>query len=203
MRSRWIRITGTALGAIILGAIGSGLWSELLAPTWNLCLALVVKLFAYSSDSFRDSIYLEAAKGFHEKHSLAVLTLTLALIAGVYTGILMMLAFYRYERPKNTIRRFMKSEYEYVVFSFFAFVALTSIVMIIFIAIHSSYSNKVTTNSLNSIEIVAPYLGIEETLQLRSQFYSIKTRRDYDAFYSRMRLIGEKNKLDLPLSMPL
>jgi predicted membrane-bound spermidine synthase len=200
MNRRWMKFAGAALGAIILGAIGSGLWAELLSPAWNHTVELIVRLFSYFSDSFKDSVYLEAAKGFHEKHSLAVLTLLLGMLTGLYVSSLMVRVIFRLERPKDAIRRVLNHKYEMYAFSF---MVLSLVAMFIFMTIYSSYSNKITTRSLNSIEIVAPYVGTDEALQLRSQFHLMKTRTDYETFYRRMKAIGDKYTLQLPVSEPL
>jgi hypothetical protein len=200
MGTRFIKIAGTALAAILLGAIGSGVWSELLSPLWNAFIVIIVKLFTYFSSSLTDSIYFEAAKGFHEKHALSLLLLITGMLTGVFVTLIAARLLLRIDRPKDVVVRFVRSKYEYFVFSF---ILLVPIVMSMFIAFYSSYSNKVTTSSLNSIDIVAPYVGVDEALRLKSQFHQIKSRKDYVTFYSRMKDIGEKNKLVLPLTEPL
>jgi hypothetical protein len=198
--TRYIKIVGTALGAILLGAIGSGVWSELLAPLWNSLLTIIVKVFAYFSDSFKNSIYEEAAKGFHEKYSLTVLMILLGMFIGIYIALLVSHFLLQFERPQDAVKRFMRSRYEFIAFSFMVLVFVT---MCTFVSIHSAYANKITTRSLNSIYIVAPYVDNSEVLRLKSQFHQIKTAGDYKAFYFRLKDLGEKHKLALPLFEPL
>lgn len=200
MRTRFIKIAGTALGAILVGAIGSGVWSELLSPLWNAFVVIIIKLFTYFSESLRDSIYFEAAKGFHEGYALSVLMLITGMFTGIFFCLVAARLLLRFDGPKDALVKFVRSRYEYFAFSF---MVLVPIVMLIILALYSSYSNTVTTSSLNSIEIVAPYVGVDEVLRLKSQFHQIKSRRDYVTFYSRMKDIGEKNKVSLPLTEPL
>lgn len=123
---------------------------------------------------------------------------------GIFTGILLATVFIlfllKFDRSEDALVKYAGSKYSFPI-SFF--ITLVLMVMVTFIAFYSSYTNKVITGALNSIEIVIPYVGIDETLRLKSQFHQMKSRKDYAVFYSRMKSIEGKNGVKLSLTDPL
>ncbi len=200
MKTKPIKIIGSAIAAVFLGAIGSGVWSGLLSPLWNALVIGVVRLFTRFSGSLADGIYLTAAKGFHEAHSLSTLNFMMGMVTGVYIPFIVFRALSRFGNTRDVTAKFVRSKYEFPVF---CFLVAVPIVMCMFIALYSSYSNKVTTGALTSIEIVAPYVGLDEALRLKSQFHQIKSRRDYSVFYSRLKPAEAKYGITLGLTDPL
>ena len=206
MKKTWLKYLGYIVGAIILGAVGSGVWDKILSPIWNMLIDGIVKLFSLVSVSFTNSIYYEAAKGFHEQHSLMLLMFFLGMTCGVYLGLLVGIIKVRRrdedeaDTLKDTIYSFFRSNRNFIGFSF---IVLIILILFVFTSIQMSYVNKVTTNSLNSISIVAPHIGIQQTLELRSMFHSIQTSDDYKDFYEKMKKLEETFKLKLPVSAPL
>jgi len=204
MKRTWFKYLGGGVGVIILGAIGSGLWAEVLSPLWNMLTDAIVKLFSLVSASFTNTIYSEAAKGFHEEHSLTLLLFLMIIMCVMALSLLVLLKILKNsdktDKVKNTIDKFFRLKPNFVVL---LFIALLNIILLAFISIQMSYVNKVTTNSLNSISIVAPHIGIQQTLELRSMFHSIETSDDYKDFYKKLKTVEKAFKLKLPVSAPL
>ena len=73
--SKYIKGLLAILGAIFVGAIGSGVWESILRPLFTSSRDLVLNLVSFGIRSFKDSIYLDIAKGLHENASLELLTL--------------------------------------------------------------------------------------------------------------------------------
>ena len=187
-------------GIIFLGALGSGLWSEFLSPARSWLVDKIIRSISALSISFKNYIYANASKGFHEEHSLTILVVFLGSLAGVYTAILIVRYTLRLEKPREKIRSFMGSRKEFV---FFNFIVLIVLVGTFFTAIQSTYSNKITMKSLNSIEIITPYIDSKDSLLLKSEFLRVKTCADYEAFYSKTQNLAQKYKIELPLLKPL
>ena len=200
MKTRLIKIIGSAIAAVFLGAIGSGVWSGHLSPLWNSFIIGVVTLFTHFSGSIADNIYIDAAKGFHEAHALSVLNIILGMLIGIYIALIAIMILSRFDSPKESLVRFVRSKYEFYVLFIFMLVPIT---MCSFLAFYSSYSNKVTTGALTSIEIAAPHVGVNEALQLKSQFHQIKSRKDYSVFYSHLKAVESKYGIKLLLADPL
>jgi len=83
------------------------------------------------------------------------------------------------------------------------FTALTLIAVLFFSMVQAIYSNKITMKSLNSIEIISPFIKQSESQLLKSKFLRIKTCKDYDAFYNEMKILSERHNIKLPLFKPL
>ena len=59
------------------------------------------------------------------------------------------------------------------------------------------YVNTLTTNTLANIEIISPHISDIEYKQLKSNFYSIESKADYDALMKSISNIANNNHLQL------
>jgi hypothetical protein len=57
--------------------------------------------------------------------------------------------------------------------------------------------------SLNSIEIISPFIESKDKELLKSDFLRIKTCEDYEAFYRKMENLSKEHNVELPLFEPL
>ena len=65
------------------------------------------------------------------------------------------------------------------------------------------YVGRITTQSLNSIDIIAPFIEQKEYLSLKSDFLRIKNAEDYEAFHRKMVELSDKHEIELSLIKPL
>lgn len=198
MKHRWLKRLAYILGIVFLGAIGSGLWSEFMSPIWASLSEVTIRSFASLSETFKNSIYSEAAKGFYEKPSLMLF----AMVAGFFSGA----AFYFVCFGFSPLQRVIGSNAKLLLFRFrrlIASVFLVMIVMLLFMSFHLAYVNGVAVFAINSIEIISPFIGGQRTLELRSQFAAIKTHEDYRLFFAVMRSLQDDYEIELPLREPL
>jgi len=191
------------LGVILLGAIANGVWSGILSPALNWLVDITIRSLSFISVTFKNGIYVDAAKGFHEAISCRILTLLWLLMLGVPVVSLIML--YRLKRlssqpSKERAIPFAATKHGYVVLCIavliMAAITCSDIIEIIFI-------NKVTTQSLNSIDIIAPFIEQKEYLSLKSDFLRIKNAEDYEDFHRKMVELSDKHEIELPLFKPL
>lgn len=70
----------TALVALIVGGLGNGVWEYVLEPVFHKGAAFVLSVATLGATSFKDALYLEIAKGFHEKDSIFTAKLLTALV---------------------------------------------------------------------------------------------------------------------------
>ena len=200
MNNKIIKRIGAIVGLIFMSIVGNALWSKFLSPGWDWTVDKSIRGISTVSTSFKTYIYKEAAKGFHEEHSLTLLVLFLGVITGIYIALLISRHILRLEKPREKIKAFLGSHKEFVIFHFLVLVLIvTSFSMII----QSTYSNKIAMKSLNSIEIVSPFVKEKDRRLLKSKFLRIKSCEDYIAFYNKMKSIADKYSLELPLHEPL
>ena len=75
------KVLGGFAAAILLGAIGSGVWERLLSPLLDGGYRATVDLVSHVSVAYKDNIYLAASKGFREDLSLRTFSLVGVLCA--------------------------------------------------------------------------------------------------------------------------
>jgi hypothetical protein len=200
MKNKFLKGLGFVFSAIILGAIGSGVWSEFISPIWNIFVDITVRIFSFLSESFKDSVYSNASKGFHEEFSLVLFSVVVGFISGLAFTALLSRISSLFKKTGGKIDNFMFSKKLLIILSFFV---LVFFIMTSFYLFRASYVNKITTSSLNSIDIISPYVGIQKTLELRSKFHKIKNSADYKQFYQEMKVLNEEYKVDFTLFEPL
>lgn len=63
-------ILGT-LAALVVGGLGNGVWEYVLEPSFQGGASLALNIATLGVEAFKDDIYVEIAKGFHEKQSVS------------------------------------------------------------------------------------------------------------------------------------
>ena len=72
-------------------------------------------------------------------------------------------------------------------------------VMLLFIVFLTltNYINHNVVRISNNIDIVSPYISIDEYNELKSMFYSMKSRDEYDQLCAKLDIIARDNRLEL------
>jgi len=153
----------------------------------DLVIAAVVGGFASVSTAFKDSIYRDAAQGFHEKHSLILLVFFWGTLAGVATGLLLMIKFM--PRVRSILLRLRETNSQEPAGAqrlgvWLAVLAVASLfTALLFLAMMESYTNRVTTWSLTSLERLRAEFEPREYEQMRAAFFSVDNAQDFYAFH--------------------
>jgi len=189
---------GGVLGVILLGAIANGVWSGILLPALNWLVDIAVRSLSSISVTFKDGIYVEAAKGFHENASLTLCTIVCCVLFVAYCWIVYHFVPVGMTKTDYSTIPVKGSTFVYVHIFFLVVIAFTYIT---FKGV--SYANKVTTQSLNSVDIIAPFIEQKEYLSLKSDFLRIKNANDYEDFHRKMVELSDKHEIELPLFKPL
>src|SRR5260370_6846781 len=98
----------TVIGALILGALGSGLWELLFKPLLFWVSTLFLSIATLGINSLRDDLYVEIAKG-HDPSGLLVFTVIIMLglvffAAMAFFVLAALLAFNQLMRRRNLVR---------------------------------------------------------------------------------------------------
>jgi hypothetical protein len=196
-----LKIAAGIFATIVLGAIGSGLWERFLGPFLDWLTRQTIGAFAWGHTSYRDSIYENAAKGFHEVHSLALYMTFLGLLPIAYLFLLQRHPTER--RPEGTqspMREFIRSRKGY----WFIFALTMAVfVAVTFSALRLRHINETITYSLSTFEIVRPYVGEREYTKYRSRFFAIRTASEFDALHAEVVAVAKTNNVRLPDYTPL
>jgi hypothetical protein len=90
MATTRLKFALAGLGTIILGALGSGLWANVLGPASGWLLRTLLNVGALGVGAFRDAVYRQIAANNHQDASLllvAVVVSAATFSAGVYIGV--------------------------------------------------------------------------------------------------------------------
>jgi len=186
------------LGAILLSALGSGVWSGILSPLLRWFIDITIRFLSSISVTFKNDIYVEAAKGFHENTSLTLCTVVFIVLIVAYCWII------NHFIPTGTTRKsFSTIQVKKSTFVYVHIFALVAIFLTYITFNKVSYANRLTTQSLNSVDIIAPFIEQKEYLSLKSDFLRIKNAEDYEAFHRKMVELSAKHEIELPLFKPL
>lgn len=169
---------------IILGAIGSGLWSYAFDPLLSYSSDITLKAITFGFKSLEDQIFLEIAKGFHERPSLLLLSFTFGLFLGLLIVMLLalLLSPQKYIPDVLTNRTFISG-----------LLLLFILVMLLFIMFRTFYINDQITYYNQLYDIVAPFTDEEERLLITADFAQIENKENYIKIISHLKDIARDN----------
>ena len=198
----WI---GGVLGVIILGAIGSGVWSEILSPTLSWFLDIVIRSLGMASVRFKDVIYKEAAQGFHKSIVLMTYPYMVIVVFFAYIWLVEWSISIRKLRPGLTTKIISPTKPPTLRSELLKLHLLSISLLLVFTIswMRTSYASKVSIKSFNSLDIIAPFIEQKEYLSLKSNFLRIKNAEDYEDFHRKMVELSNKHEIELPLFKPL
>ena len=186
MALKWKWTVGI-LGTIVLGALGSGLWSVLFAPLGSFLVKFTLSLVTLGISSARDHVYASAASGYTERPSVMLLCFFGATVFMVPFGLI---AFYVATRRALRIRGSMRAEYQsrekrgkYV----FRILLPTEVLLgsVLFVQILLvGYTNTIISRFHQALAIAKPHLSQQEYDQFVARFAKVKTRQDFLAVFA-------------------
>lgn len=199
------------IGALVVGALGSGLW-ELIKPLLSLLGSASLNIVTLGLDSLRDGLYAEAATMQPERAALAILS--------ALQGILLAIPFVLYMRMKSRKRKpdatkppLNASREELIAYKEIleerlktlekkAYIVIVGLVLILTVNIlmfqRLSYISKVSAHFDQLVAVAAPYVEEKDILFIKSQYAQIKTKSDYEAVILKLDDILKKNGISPP-----
>jgi hypothetical protein len=173
---------------ILLGAIGSGVWENILSPGLDWTYRAAVDLVSTVSLDYKNRIYEKASMGFHEDFSFRLFSLVTMLLP----LLLMFLGANKFSQLFNVFKGIIDTSsikfqlvMQVLIFSF-AFFAL-------YANARNEAIQKTRSYSLISLDILHPYVGGERFIQLKSEFLQVKTSEE---FYSFNKVIVHEAKIN-------
>lgn len=199
------------IGALVIGALGSGLW-ELVKPLLSLLGAASLNIVTLGLDSLRDGLYSEAATMQPERAALAILS--------SLQGVLLAIPFILYMRVKSWKGKpdtpdppLNASREELIAFKEMleerlknlenkAYIAIVGLALILSVNVlmfqRLSYISKVSAHFDQLVSMAAPYIDGKDVLLIRSQYARIKSKSDYEAIVLKLSEILKKNDISPP-----
>lgn len=185
---RFLKILGSIAAAIILGAIGSGVWEKVLSPMLSNLSEWTVTFVGGINSGYENSIYQRAARDTTDLYTMKIAMLILVLVGTALVIAIALRTLARSQVQERTQRR---------VHSFISFQGLSlglALSLVAFVSLaRLGVASQVKESSLRSLEILRPYTGEQMYLQLRSDYYSIESKKDFEAF--KMRVLEHASKV--------
>lgn len=218
------KLIGGVISAIVIGAVGSGVWQYIMEPALSTSSRAILELATLGVESFKNDLYREIAKGFHEKASNALyfqfnLLYGLALIAfPVFMAIetkklidrksAMIEELQRIETGKakdspsiGDLRKELLSirpERSLKLIYVLVVVGLVVLSAQFVVSKRDRYVSSAVTHYFHLKRIVSPYIDLKEMKVLDSQFAQVESANDYKAVITKMRNIAKQDSVKLP-----
>lgn len=187
-----IKVVLGILAAILLGAIGSGVWEKVLSPSISYIGKFVTSTISSLSSSYSDSIYKSASNISYSGQSGA---LVLILFLFVFFGLFIFAL--NSKKENNFIAPFYEGFLIYyrgwtgIIFS-----GALLFFMLFMISIQISILD-IQRYSLKQMDILRPYIGEQEFHKLRSDYLIMKNKNDFNEFLNSLHLQSLKVNIDI------
>lgn len=201
------------LTALLLGAIGSGLWSIVGDPLIRWFVELFITVSQYINNGYYDLLHRDIGKGFHEESGLHFRDIysIFMLFFLVALPIVSFVLKRKMERPDEETEESEKNHEDQARKEYRKSLSevkkLLISTVILFIVGFPLYVSKIISINYNysaivfierSIEIVSPHLNNENILILRADYRTIATSKEFYKLYDDLNDIALKNNIKLP-----
>jgi len=228
-KGKFTKLAIAGITAILLGAIGSGLWEVALKPLFLVNVDGIIDNASLVIRSLKDSLYVSISKGYQEKSSLYTVNLIIILMWLLLGSLVATLfrsnrtLFFKtinkeVESVNDEIDEMIKSEkvdeqkleeLKRRLESNKKKLKKLAKVFTFFIIIYASffsaqyiimtYKNTAITNFNQSLTSLRPSLSMDEYILFKSRFAQVRSEEDYLRIIDEMKAIALKNKIKLPI----
>jgi hypothetical protein len=214
---RWSRkrLTTGAAGTVILGLIGSALWEMALKPGMMATRNVLLDLTSLGIKSVQNATYQEVARGLHEHASNQLVSLLLFFALGMATGAMGYWRGRRSRPSREALEAMTVAELQERqtvlnrklgrLETMLKFSSVAVLLMVAFLAgnqLRQSYALSAVGHFNQLSAILAPYIPVEESLLMRSQFSQIDTRADNLSLIGRMESKAKEVHARIPKFHP-
>ena len=185
------------VGTLGLAIAGSALWEALRKPI-IFASFVMLKLVTLGIDSFRDSIYADAAAQIPERASSLVLALATGIVTGVSGTIIIE---YRKrtssaDEPLSPILSSRNSRKQGI--TMYQFYLIAVMLGLFIVSNRQMYVIRVSAYANQLQQIAAPFLEEKQILVYSSSFAQSQTRSDYVALVDDLRKVISSHKATDP-----
>ena len=177
------------LAALLIGALGSGIWSWAIEPSLSWFVRAVLSILTLGMDSLADAVYIRVSRGLAETIDILIYYLLLSMMAGAIAVITLRYVRLRRNAPQSAASR---PNWPMLVALWLILSPLMGSVFFY------SYINNARLHFQQSLAIVAPYLDEDEEEFAISEFAQINSRNAYMEVMRKLRNTADANDLILP-----
>lgn len=190
---------------VITGVLSTLVIMWFIEPLTNWLFPKMLSVTEHFTSFFVDYIYRSSACMTIE--TTGIMTLAFSYIL-VYLALLLLFAFSRIilnvlyqdsseDNLKSTKTRSFSPAFEKNMFKLSSVLCIILILMFTLITMSQIFSSSISSCTLTNIEIVSPYIADQEYKQLKSDFYTITSKQDFDELRSNLQAIADEYSLQL------
>jgi hypothetical protein len=214
--SKWKKAALGIVGAVLLGALGSGLWDVGIKPGSRWLGNAILNVATLGSVAVKDATYREAAKGPHDAPALALLSLSLGMLMGLITvlPIITLLLQKRMTIPRRpsqhdgsddfraarelALEDERKTSLTFRVLYMMELLLLLTVSSVFIVFLKTAQASRAYTFFFQSMAICRPYIEEHQAQILASRFAGIQGRAEYIELITELRHIAATNQRQLP-----
>ncbi|UXD87209.1 hypothetical protein [Thalassolituus hydrocarboniclasticus] len=195
--------------ALLLGAVGSGIWSLAGEPAFKWCVDAFISIAQILNAGYYDLLHINIGKGLHEESGIFFRLLFSYVLASAVL-VLPFLAHKTYKRAASIKDRKKKEEEDIdksifsvqkksrLIFIFTIIYAVIAFPIMISRIITQEYNNEAVVFIERSIEILSPELTSSEIIRLRADYRAISNAESFYSVFDNMQKIASKKNIELP-----
>jgi hypothetical protein len=190
------------IGSLVIGALGSGLWSWMFEPVLSRVGKGILNLVTLGISSLKDNVYSTAAQGLHEVPSLHVhlfvitIMVTLPLTISVF-GLLLL----RQKSATAARRSLSRGRLRQLILLYVFFICVFGSSLFVTFLLNNQ-ANLTVTHFQQSLRICRPYMTPNEYIRFESDFAQMRKRDDYLRLSDSLGAVARKNNETLPKFEP-
>lgn len=195
--------------ALLLGALGSGLWSIVGEPALDWFVQTFISLANYLNEGYYDLLHENIGKGFHEDHDAFFRTVYYS----IFIVLIISIPFFSYKvcqraesldsdkgKPKISINKRVGKIQKTVRYTFIFSIVYSLLALPFFVSrlIVIGYNNEAIVFTERSIEILSPKISQSEILALRASYRSVSDAEGFYQLYDVLENNYKKHGIELP-----
>jgi hypothetical protein len=195
---RW-RTLLTVIGAVAVGALGSGLWDLIFKPVFVGLGTLILDVTTLGIKSIQDALYVQMAKGPHDRISqVSAVVICGTAIGGSFAFVVVFIRYLKY-RIAREIRSYNLHEADRITKSggerssrdvkklMFrgsgGLLVLASLLsgQLLVLVVREAYIESGSIYLDQSLRVIAPFLTVDERVKLASRIAQMSSKADFEA----------------------
>jgi len=185
------------ISPLIITIVGSALWEKFLSPSCTYIYIRVSSLIDNFVTTFSNNTYKKISEGYNvpAANNFIYYSLLILIIAFYIVIMYKNIKSIAYDIDSNCKIKLLFKKH-LLSFCFIIAIQIPMLLSMYFLG-KLTFIDSCKTSSLCNLEIVSPYISDLEYKELKSTFYSIQDKEDYDYFTDRINEIGKKYSLNL------
>jgi len=184
---------------VIIGLVTSLIYESMFRPTFGWFFHFLLNVSTLGLEKYKDNIYIEISKGFHEDMSLQIYKLSIGLLIGFVLSLILMLLVRKSKDENSYIHKIFKTPSRVMDSKIFLVTYIVVLLAITSLDITQNvYINKTITYYNQLLNIISPNLDFNQFQIFNSRFAQISKRQDYIDIINELTDLAKINNKTIP-----